>query len=214
MDRSTRFYLIGTLSGGAIRSGWIDRSGLPRSVQPAGGRSGPNGSLSFNGIDRHFPPNPPLQPAEQRQTNSRIHLRQPSPRPNPQKKRQSNPRIPPKQLSPDPNPRKNATRIRAPPQNNHPPASTRGTTPDQLADSPEKTIPPPQPAEKPHPNPRNPPTPHTHPQPKALPHSNRSTTTTNAPDRPVPSIRTKFQVSVHKRLNDRKLEKLTPVLQD
>ena len=136
------------------------------------------------------------------------------PRPQPAEKRQSNPRIPPKQLSPDPNPRKNATRIRAPPRNSHPPASTRGKTPLQTAQHPLPANPPPQPAEKPHPNPRNPPNPHTRPQPEALPHSNRSTTTTNAPDRPVPSIRTKFQVSVHKRLNDRKLEKLTPVIQD
>ena len=50
---SIRFYGIATFSGWAIGSGWLDRSGLPRSVQPAGGRSGPNGSIDQVLLDRH-----------------------------------------------------------------------------------------------------------------------------------------------------------------
>ena len=132
VDRSTRFYWIGTLSGGAIRSGWLDRSGLPRSVQPAGGRSGPNGSLSFNGIDRYFPPNPPLQPAEKLNPTRELprnnypptptrgktplesahHLETAIPPLQPAEKRHSKPRNTPYQPIPHPNPRKNPTPTR------------------------------------------------------------------------------------------------------
>ena len=53
VDRSIRFYWIGTLSGGAIGSGWIDRSGSTGSARSAAGRSGPGGSIDQVLLDRH-----------------------------------------------------------------------------------------------------------------------------------------------------------------
>ena len=118
--------------------------------------------------DNH-PPAPtrrktPIQPADSPETTI--------PRPQPAGKRHSKPRNTPYQPIPHPNPRNNARPTRGSPQDNHPPASTRGTTPDQLADPPKTTNPPLQPAEQrqtnsrippkklsPHPNPRKNPTP-------------------------------------------------------